>query len=470
MTDWDFYWNLINRISQIGLIFVRAYFLCRLVSPFLRKREEGQCRSFRERTGRFFYAALPGIGYAVVMLLFALYPREIHVIPVYAASAAAAFAVMYVVDRRNREQKIFLAVIFYLLQWITWGITLVPWRGVYDVLLLAVGRPKNYLIQCILYAVMEGFNFVLHFLCMAFCVRLIHKEYRDKTEKMTGRELALMSAPLFSIAVGQGAFYFVVDAYEKTTGQYIWNHYSAYTLIQAFFMLVAFGAMLTVIVSYQRIRNSQRKEREDVVLSGQIREMKRHINEVEKLYLDIRSLKHDMRNHIMTLEKLCERDEEADAYLTQLKKEVCEVAPETSSGNPVIDVILREKHKEAEEKNIAFTNRFHFPADTKCNAFDVSVILHNALNNAMEAAGECENPCISVSTCRRKNAFLIEIKNSVSEKRNIDEESGLPLTTKQGKDHGFGLINIRKVARKYHGDIAIEQKEGEFGLIVMLIV
>ena len=152
MTDWDFYWNLINRISQIGLIFVRAYFLCRLVSPFLRKREEGQCRSFRERTGRFFYAALPGIGYAVVMLLFALYPREIHVIPVYAASAAAAFAVMYVVDRRNREQKIFLAVIFYLLQWITWGITLVPWRGVYDVLLLAVGRPKNYLIQCILYA------------------------------------------------------------------------------------------------------------------------------------------------------------------------------------------------------------------------------------------------------------------------------------------------------------------------------
>ena len=53
------------------------------------------------------------------MLLFALYPREIHVIPVYAASAAAAFAVMYVVDRRNREQKIFLAVIFYLLQWIT---------------------------------------------------------------------------------------------------------------------------------------------------------------------------------------------------------------------------------------------------------------------------------------------------------------------------------------------------------------
>lgn len=470
MTDWDFYWNLINRISQIGLIFIRAYFLCRLAAPFFQKGKEGQCRFFSGRTGRFFRTALPGISYAAVMLLFAFYPREIHVIPVYAASAAAAFVVMYFIDRRNREQKIFLAVTFYLLQWITWGITLVLWQGLYDVLLLAVGRPKNYLIQCILYAVMEGVNFVLHFLCLALCVRLIHKEYHYKTENMTGRELALLSAPLFSVAVGQGAFYFAVNAYEKTTGQYLWDHYSVYTVIQAVFMLISFGAMLTVIVSYQRIRSSQRKEREDAVLSGQIREMKRHINEVEKLYLDIRCLKHDMRNHIMTLEKLCERNEEADAYLAQLKKEGCEVAPETSSGNPVIDVILREKCKEAKEKNIAFTNQFHFPADTKCNAFDVSVILHNALNNAMEAAGACENPCISVSTCRKKNAFLIEVKNSSSEKRSIDEESGLPFTTKQGPDHGFGLINIRKVARKYYGDIAIEQREGEFGLIVMLIV
>lgn len=470
MTDWEFYWDLTGRISQIGLIFIRSYFLCRLVEPFLLCGKGRQCESLRENVKHFPVTALPGISYGIVMLFCALLPQEIHVIPVYIVSSAVAVVVIWLIDRRNVEQKIFLGEVVYLLQWITWGITLVPWRGLYDLLLLLSGRPRSYLLQYILYVIMEIFGLALHFICTALCVRMIHREYGCKTENMTGKELTLMSAPLFSMAAGQGVFYFAVNTYERDTGQYIWNHYSVYLLLQAVFMLISFGAMLTVIASYQRIKSSQRREKEDAVLSGQIEEMKRHINEVEKLYLDIRSLKHDMGNHIMTLEKLCETNEEAGAYLAQLKEQVSGVMSEMSSGNPVTDVILREKQKEAEEKKIAFDNRFHFPEDTRLSAFDVSVILNNALNNAMEAAVECENPFISVFSYRKKNVCMIEIRNSMAERRSIDRESGLPLTTKAGADHGFGLVNIRRVAQSYYGDIAIEQDEHEFGLIVMLMV
>lgn len=83
---------------------------------------------------------------------------------------------------------------------------------------------------------------------------------------------------------------------------------------------------------------------------------------------------------------------------------------------------------------------------------------------------ECENPFISVLSYRKKNVCMIEIRNSIAEKRFLDGESGLPLTTKEGADHGFGLVNIRRVAQSYYGDIAIEQKDHEFGLIVMLMV
>ena len=470
MTDWEFYWDLTGRISQIGLIFIRSYFLCRLVEPFLLCGKGWKCESLRESVKHFLVTALPGISYGIVMLVCALVPQEIHVIPVYIASSAVAVVVIWLIDRRNLEQKIFLGEVFYLLQWITWGITLVPWRGLYDLLLLLSGRPKSYLLQFILYVIMELFNLALHFICTALCVRMIHREYGCKTENMTGKELTLMSAPLFSMAAGQGIFYFAVDTYERDTGQYIWNHYSAYLLLQSVFMLISFGAMLTVIASYQRIKNSQRREKEDAVLTGQIEEMKRHIGEVEKLYLDIRSLKHDMGNHIMTLERLCETNEEAGTYLAQLREQVSAVTAELSSGNPVTDVILREKQKEAEERKIAFTNEFHFPEEAGLSAFDVSVILSNGLNNAMEAAGECENPYISVSSYRRKNACMIEIRNSIAEERFIDRESGLPPTTKEGPDHGFGLVNIRRVAQKYYGDIAIEQSEKEFGLVVMLMV
>lgn len=470
MTDWEFWWDLTSRISQVGLILVRAYFLCRLVEPFLLCRNKRRCGGVRGRMKRPLHAMLPGISYAAVMLFCAFLPGEVHVIPVYIVSSAAAVGVAWLIDKRNAEQKIFLGEMFYLLQWITWGITLVPWSGMYNLMLLSSGRPKDYLFHFVLYMVMEVFDLVLHFFSMALCVRIIHREYRCKRENMTGKELALMSAPLFSMAAGQGIFYFAVDAYEKDTGQYIWNHYSAYLLLQALFMLISFGAMLTVIASYQRIKSSQRREKEDAVLAGQIGEMRRHIGEVEKLYLDIRSLKHDMQNHIMTLERLCETNGEAGAYLAQLKEQAGAVTTELSSGNPVTDVILREKQKEAEERKIAFTNGFHFPEGAGLSAFDVSVILNNGLSNAMEAAGECENPYISVSSYRRKNACMIEIRNSIAEERCIDRESGLPPTTKEGADHGFGLVNIRRVAQKYYGDIAIEQSENEFGLVVMLMV
>ena len=470
MTDWEFYWDLTSRISQVGLIVIRAYFLCRLVKPFLLGGKGRQDGFVGRKARRFFEGALPGIVYAAFMLSAAFYREEVSVIPVYAVSTAAALFVTYYVDRRNAAQKVFLALVFYLLQWITWGITLVLWRGLYGFLIEVLGREHSYPLHLGLYATIEVFDIVLYFLCMVLCVGLIHRVYRYKTENMTRGELALVSAPLFSVAAGHGIFYFAVNAYEKDTGKYIWNHYSSYILLQAFFMLVSFAAVLTVIGSYQRIKISRRREKEEAVLAGQIGEMKRHIAEVEKLYDDIRSLKHDMANHVMTLEKLCEENEEAGKYIMQLKEQVRERAPEMKSGNPVTDVILREKRKEAEEKKIAFTQGFHFPEDTKLSAFDVSVILNNALDNAIEAAKVCEDPYILISSYRRNNVFMIEVKNSAAGARRIEEESGLPSTTKEGASHGFGLVNIRKVAQRYHGDIAIEQDGRSFKLVVMLMV
>lgn len=454
MRDWEFYWDVVSWTATVGMTLIRAYFLCCFVKPFLQKKKR---------------LALAGIGYTAAMLVMAYYPEEINVMAAYAGGVLAGFGVVYFIDRRNVEQKFFLAVIFYLLKWVTSGIVLIPWQFFYDLLLRFFGMGKNYPRQLLLYAIAEAADLAMNYLSMAFCIRVIHKEYRYKTENLMKRELALMLAPLFSIVAGEWGFRFVVDAYEKDTRQYIWNNHYVYSWYQEAYMLVSFAAMLTIIISYQRIRNGRRKEKEDAVLAGQIEDMKRHISEVENLYRDIRGLKHDMGNHIMTLEKLCGEDAEAGAYIMQLKEQVKNTTPEMHSGNPITDVILREKKKEAEEKKIIFESRFVFPEDTKLSAFDISVILNNALNNAIEAAEECEEPYISVSSYSQKNARMIEVRNSAAGKRIIDEESGLPFTTKEGAEHGFGLTNIRKVARKYYGDIAIEQDGKEFGLVIMLM-
>ncbi len=195
----------------------------------------------------------------------------------------------------------------------------------------------------------------------------------------------------------------------------------------------------------------QEEQRGQELVLNQVSDMKKHIGEVEKLYQDIRSLRHDMGNHIQMLEHLVAENHMDDAteYLEHLKNEWDEVSPEIKTGSPVIDVILMEKLREAKEKQIRFISDFHYPGDTKLNAFDLSVILNNALNNCMENVSG-ENPYISLSSFRKNSIFMIT-KNSFGGQLNFGDND-LPETTKSGRTWN-GLNNIRRVARMYMGDI-----------------
>ena len=231
--------------------------------------------------------------------------------------------------------------------------------------------------------------------------------------------------------------------------------------------------ILIALAVYQKMKEKQREEKENILLAEQIENTRQHISEVEKLYADIRALKHDMGNHISVLEHLFLKNEteELEKYMAQLKKSLSESVAEIKTGNPVTDVILTQKQKEAEKKGIQFDCQFAYPMETNVNAFDISVILNNAIENAFEGITGCKNPYVSVTAYRKKNAYMLEVRNCISKCVVIDSETGLPETTKKDKgSHGFGLANIRKVAQKYYGDIDINQDENSFTLTVMLMI
>jgi len=283
----------------------------------------------------------------------------------------------------------------------------------------------------------------------------------------------LLFATLLSVMVGYFTFNFLSNVYIEDMQVYIWDVHPAYTVLRIIYQMVSFAAIVIALVIYQKLKEKQREERENIVLAEQIANTRQHICEVEKLYGDIRALKHDMGNHITVLENLFMKKEtkELGKYMAELKTALNESAGEIKTGNPVTDVILTQKHKEAEEKGIDFFCKFMYPADTGINAFDVSVILNNAIANAFEGVKGCENPYISVSAYRKKNAYMMEVTNCISKSVEIDNETGLPETTKNDKgSHGFGLTNIRKVAQKYYGDIDISQEKNSFRLTVMLMV
>lgn len=454
MDNIEFYWAIVSHSTVILNYLLEGWLFYKLVKPFMKNKPH-----------------YVGIGYSVVMLLFFCIPQQITYPNLQ--GALAAWIIMCLLEKRNIRQKAFLAISMYLFRWVVYGVTLVIRNMMFDVFINSPYMLFHPIQQVIMYGIVELMYYGIAITVMYLVIKLIHKVYVDKKEDITGKELLLLFATLLSVMVGYFTFNFLSNVYIEDMQAYIWDKHPEYTFLRVIYQIISFVAIIIAIMTYQKIKEKQREEKVNILIAEQIENTRQHISEVEKLYGDIRALKHDMGNHISVLENLLMKNEteEVEMYLAELKATWNENVGEIKTGNPVTDVILIQKQKEAEEKGIDFEYSFRYPADTNINAFDVSVILNNAIENAFEGVEGCKNPYISIAAYRKKNAYMLEMKNSISKSVVIDDETGLPETTKNDKSsHGFGLVNIRKVAQKYYGDIDISQDKNSFTLTVMLMV
>jgi len=461
----EIYWKVANHTIAILGYMVEGWMFYRFVKPFMKDKT-------------YFV----GLIYSLTMLVFYCVPQEITYPNLQGALVACIM--MCLLERSNIKQKIFLATCMYLFRWVVYGVTLVL-RDIMFALFISTPhmlmRPMK---QWITYIVVELIYYSIALTVMYLVIKLIHKVYVNKKEDISGKELLLLFATLMTVMTGYFTFNFFSNVYVEDLKKYVWNVHPEYIMLRVIYQIVSFASIFIAIVIYQKLKEKQREEKENILLAEQIENTKQHIRDVERLYEDIRALKHDMGNHICVLENLFSKfesgiddavllkseEKEFKNYLSELKTTWNDSIAEIKTGNPVTDVILIQRQKEAKEKGIDFNCKFAYPVDININAFDISVILNNAITNAMEGTKGCKNPYVSISSYCRKNAYMLEVSNCISKKVEIDNETGLPETTKSDKtSHGFGLTNIRKVAQKYYGDIDIRQEEKSFTLTVMLI-
>ena len=448
-------WMVTSKISVIALLMITGIYFGKFVCPYIKKKKG---------------AVAVSIVYITIMLVLYMIPPQIDNFSAYLIGVIAAFLVMYVEDRRNIYQKIFLAITFFSIRWLTVAMADRLDDLVTKALVFRNMDAEKVWLQYGLYVGTRVLDIVLCIAFIAVAIGLINKAYIYKKDEMSVKEMVMLIIPSLVGVTGYGILQYYLMIYERDTGKNLIDTYGFYGALSFLHYLISIVAILVVIVMFQNWKEMQEEQRGQELVLNQISDMKKHIEEVEKLYRDIRSMRHDMGNHIQTLEHLVAHNNMDDAteYLEHLKNEWDEVSPEIKTGSPVIDVILMEKLREAKERQIRFLSDFHYPQNTKLNAFDLSVIMNNALNNCMENVSG-DDPYISISSFRKNSIFMITIKNSFGGQLNFGD-SDLPETTKSGREHGMGLNNIRRVARMYMGDISLEQGNEEVILSIMMQV
>lgn len=462
-----FYWMAVSGTFLVLRTLAAGYLLDGFAKPFLEKPKR---------------AVLAFAAYVAGVLLLQAGADGSGSFFVWSTGQILAFLVMCFADRRNYCQKIFIAVTFFTLRWLSFYMAGSLTGGLREWMMsgrVLAGRPW---MQLAVFLGVELSDASIGCLVLGVSIRAILYAYVQKQEPMSGRELCMLTLPSVLGMSGYGMMQYYNRYYAQMTTIEAAN--GIYRGLAVVYYTISIVVIVVVTVMFQNMKAGQEEKLQKELLAVQLDSMRHHIGQVEALYEDIRGIRHDMANHIMTLEGLYEVQaaDEARAYAADLKTALADAAGGIHSGNPVTDVILQEKKVQAQKAGLRFTSDFHYP-DTSSpasgfsvHAFDISVILNNALQNAVEHASRETDGYVAIRSYCRKNAYMIEVRSRFTGTLKWDTCSGLPVTTKEKSSdgdahpHGYGLANIRRVAQKYHGDLDIVLQKEEFCLSILLML
>lgn len=171
------------------------------------------------------------------------------------------------------------------------------------------------------------------------------------------------------------------------------------------------------------------------------------------MYEEASKIRHDMKNCMMIVDKCIEQGDysEARKYISTLMEEKIDVLGiKMFCSNKVLNYIINNKFAVCDKMNI----------ETKCiisanlneiSAVDLSILIGNLLDNAMEAAEKTEWRMVNIEIYEEENITII-VENTINE--SVLQNNHMFATTKLDKSkHGYGMISIKDILKKYRGSI-----------------
>ncbi|MGX7420731.1 sensor histidine kinase [Carnobacterium gallinarum] len=185
-----------------------------------------------------------------------------------------------------------------------------------------------------------------------------------------------------------------------------------------------------------------------------------------------KTVRHDLNNKLSPLVYLAENGR-SDELIQQVKKlsslsMLEEIYAE--SGNITIDYVINLKLQDLENIGIGITCEINVPKDIDIAPFDLSTILGNLIDNAIEAVNHVKDKkWIAIQISYQIGFLIIKIANSFDGTIYLENERIIS-RKKETENHGFGLNSIQKISQDYNGEMRVEHEDKQFEVTVKLVV
>lgn len=243
-------------------------------------------------------------------------------------------------------------------------------------------------------------------------------------------------------------------------------------LIHLVVIMIAMAALL-VVYSNTYMKEKARSEAYGRTIEEQYHQQLYYMENLEQLIYKLKSERHDFNNHLGVIYGLMEGGEtdKAGDYARQLVKTTEEYRNIVNIPYSMVRAMLNYKLSAARENGIELRLNASLPEKLKLNEFDLTVILGNLLDNAVEACADvCEGSrYISMGILYKPDYLIIQVENPLNREQILPD--GKNRTTKSdAENHGFGLSNIEYLVNKHNGLIKIEQNDRIFKVDIAILV
>lgn len=218
-----------------------------------------------------------------------------------------------------------------------------------------------------------------------------------------------------------------------------------------------------IVVMMKRKRDHQIIEMRDVLTEQKYEQLK-------QLNQEAQIARHDWKNHLLAIHTMTKEKnyDELEKYLSQLTETVSTQQSIVVSGDSMIDAVLNQKTETAFGKNIRLNVNCDCMYGLKLAEKDIFIMLANLLDNAIEGAEKVdEDPWISINVVRNKNMLLIKISNSIN-KKPWKILNRFMTDKKDKKQHGFGMLSVERIIKRYEGQMDTSFDEKRFDVDVMI--
>ena len=305
-------------------------------------------------------------------------------------------------------------------------------------------------------------SFVSKLMFLVVVVALKKVFTKEEVQELSGGYgVGFIFIPIGSIYI-MNAVFVLVDKAQK-------EYAEVYSLISVVILL-----LINILIGYIYIKlaDDQQIRRKNTVYEQQLELCERHQEETELATLQMRDVKHNMRNNFISLLAYAEQGEceKMIGFINDVMEEgKLRVSKGTTTGNIVIDSLVEYWQRTAEKEEIEFQAELSIPMEMSFKGADISLILGNLLENAVEGAEKAtKRKYIKLSVKYDRKNLLITVENSYGGKlKKVKEE--LKTTKEDTANHGIGLASVRRAARKYQGTVFIDDTVPECFLVRIVL-